>query len=172
MNRLVSITPLFMLALGGCSSQVDHASAVKVMGSAMSATVAADGHVMSANWKPFAGQVSVTLNNPVGGGTAQILGTANDSNGVVSTTLDIAFNHWHDALENITLDGSLHEAGSFTSGVPLAGSVELNGALAVSGAVNGAVDFDVKGSYSPTGFSVSGQVGGQSLNGAFSVSAH
>src|SRR5260370_17230678 len=97
------------------------------------------------------------LSTPAGG-AAFSAGSAITNNGVTSTTLDINFTHWVDPLANITLDGSLHEAGSFTSGLPLAGSVQLNGALAVSGSVNAPVDFDVKGSYGPGGFSLTGSL--------------
>jgi hypothetical protein len=167
---------LFVLAIGGCSSKVDHASAQKVMTSALSASATADTNVMgkvtALTWSPNAGQVTISVNNPIAAGTATIVGSASNTNGVVTTNVDISLNHWVDPFENITLDGSLHEAGSFTTGLPLAGSVQLDGALASSGSVNATVDFNLNGSYGPSGVSVNGNVGGNVINGSVSISAH
>jgi hypothetical protein len=167
MHRLLSsFGPLLLVAMAaGCNngSSLDHDSAVKVMNSALTGTNAAESRVMISNTSG-AGQLDLTVINPAGTGSLHVVGSATDSSGVLTTTLDITFDHWHDAAADITLDGSLHEAGTFASPVPVSGNVKLTGALTASGEVNGTVDFDLTGSYSATGFSVKGDVGGQSLD--------
>jgi hypothetical protein len=172
MLRLLSIAPLFVLAIAGCSNNVDHATAQKVMTSALTASATANGKVTGASWTPSAAQVNISVTNPIAAGTATITGSASAANGVVTTNVDITLNHWVDPVENITLDGSLHEAGSFTTGLPLAGSVQIDGAIAASGSVNATVDLTLKGSYGPSGVSVDGSVGGNVINGSVSLSAH
>jgi hypothetical protein len=171
MQRLI---PIFVIgALAGCSSpSVDQPSAMKVMTAAMTTTVSADGQVVKADWTPTNGQVDVTLTNPIGNGTAHVTGSASDVNNVITTAVDITFTHWSDVANDVTLDGALHEKGTFTTASPLAGNVEIDGALAASGSVNATVDFDIKGDYGPSGFDVSGNVGGNVINSSFSVSAH
>ena len=170
MLQLVSLVGLTLAGCGGAT--VDHPSAVKVMNAALGATMSADGKVVNANATPTSAQVDITLTNPLGSGTAQVAGAVANNAGVVSTTLDVTFSHWTDPVANVTLDGALHEAGSFSTVAPLAGDVKLTGALAASGAVNGAVDFDLAGSYGPGGLSISGDVGGQSMSSSFTVSVH
>jgi hypothetical protein len=168
MRRLNSLGPLLILALApGCNNSLDHNQAVQVMGSALTATGTADAHVMSSGADA---QLDLTITNTHGTGTAHAVGTTTKSGDTVTTTFDVTFSHWTDAESHITLDGSLHESAVFSSPVPLTGTVEVSGALAASGAVNGSVDFDVKGSYSSTGFSVSGQVGGQAIDVMLGVS--
>jgi hypothetical protein len=172
MTRLQLFVSLCALAsAAGCGSSVDHASAVKVMNSALGGTIAADGQIVKADWTPTGGAVDVTLTNPVGSGSAHVLGTLQHGNGAVSTTLDVTFTKWNDPIAGITLDGALHEAGTFSTVAPLTGDVKLDGALATTGSVAATVDFDLHGSYAPTGFSVSGDVGGNSMNASFSISA-
>lgn len=168
MRRLCSLVALL---LAGCGSTVDHPSAVKVMNSALGGTIAADGQVVSTDWTPTGGDVDVTLTNPVGSGSAHVVGTLSKGSGAVSETVDVTFTQWHDPVANLTLDGALHEAGNFATVAPLAGDVVLDGALTASGSVDAKVDVDLKGSYSPSGFSVAGDVGGQSLSASFSISA-
>ena len=170
---LLTVGSLSLLAMAsGCSNGVDHASAVKVMSSALTGTVAADGQTVSADWTASGGQVHATLTNPVGSGTADVSGTVTKNGSTTSETIDVTFHAWNDPVNHVTLDGSLHEAGTFSSPLPLSGDVSLTGALAVSGDVDATVDFDLHGSYSPSGFSVTGDVGGQSMNGSFQVAAH
>jgi len=167
MRRLLSFGSLFLFAIvSGCGGNLDHDSAVKVMNSALTGTVAANAQVTGASGN---GQVNVTLTNPHGTGSAHVDGTVMKTGDMLSTTLDIKFDHWTDAETNITLDGSLHEAGTLAVPLPLSGSVELTGDLTASGAVTGAVDFDLKGSYSPTGFSVNGHVGGQAIDATLKI---
>jgi hypothetical protein len=163
MHRLLSFGSLFLFAMvSGCGgSTLDHESAVKVTNSALTATVAANAHVMASVGN---GHIDVALTNPHGTGSAQIDGTVAKTGDMLSTTLDVKLDHWTDVETNITLDGALHEAGTIAVPVPLSGSVELTGTLSASGAVTGVVDFDLKGSYSPTGFSVTGHVGGQVID--------
>src|SRR5262249_53064756 len=162
MTRVQLVVSLCALAVtAGCGSTVDHPSAVKVMNAALGGTIAADGQVVNANWTPTGGNVDVTLTNPVGSGSAHIVGPLQHANGAVSTTLDVTFTQWHDPVANITLDGALHEAGTFSTVAPLTGDVKLDGALTSTGSVAATVDFDLHGSYAPTGFSVTGDVGGQ-----------
>jgi hypothetical protein len=160
-----------MIASAGCSSNVDKASATKVMTSALSASSSANSKVMGVTLTPTAAQVNLSVTNPLGG-SATVLGSASSANGVVTTNVDITLNHWADPIENITLDGQLHEAGSFTTALPLAGSVTIDGALASSGSVNATVDFSLNGMYGPSGVSVNGNVGGNVINGSISLSAH
>jgi hypothetical protein len=174
MHRLISITPCLALALAtGCSSPtVDRASATKVMGVAVNATISGNGQVASANVTPTSAQIDITLNNPAGPGNAHILGNASKANGMVTESVDITFTNWVDVLDNVTLNGMLHESGTFSAPLPLAGNVQIDGALAASGSVNAMVDFNITGAYAPTGFDVSGNVGGNVLNASFGISAH
>lgn len=173
MTRLLSLTTLVVLAVAsGCSSNVDHASAQKVMTSALAATVAADGQVVNANVTPTSAQVDLTLTNPTGSGSAQIVGAVNKNGTTITSAVDVTFNQWVDPIANLTLNGSLHEAGTFSSAAPIMGDIKLDGALSVSGSVNAAVDFNIDGSYGPTGLNISGQVGGQALSAGISVSTH
>jgi hypothetical protein len=169
MRRLRFFVPLALLAIAaGCgNSELDHDSAVKVMSSALTATAAADAHVMNGT---AAGDLDVTLTNTAGSGSIHVVGSASDEAGTVATSLDITFDHWTDLATNVTLDGALHERGTFTTQAPLTGDVKLSGMLTASGAVSGNVDFDVEGSYGPTGFSVTGDVGGQSLHTVVQIS--
>ncbi len=170
MRTLASFVPLFALA-AGCGSTVDHPSAVKVMNAAIGGTISADGQIVSADWTPTGGDVDITLTNPIASGNAHIVGTLAHGSDGVTTTLDVTFVHWSDPVANLTLDGALHEAGSFSTVAPLAGDVKLDGALTTTGSVAAHVDFDVHGSYAPSGFSVSGDVGGQSVSASFSITA-
>ena len=170
MRRLTSLASLIALAaVAGCGNTVDHDSAVKVMNSALGATVAGDGQVVKADWTATGGDVDATLTNLAGSGSAHVTGSLHAVNGVVTTALDVSLTSWHDALANITLDGTLHEAGSFSAVAPLAGNVTLDGALAATGAVNATVDFDLQGSYSPIGFAIKGDVGGNGMSASFGV---
>jgi hypothetical protein len=160
MTRLLAFGSLFVFALAsGCNNGLDHDSAVKVASSALNGTVAADVHVMAGN-----GSVDVTIDNPNGTGSAHVTGTSTKNGNMLDTKLEVVFTHWTDSAANITLDGSLHEVGTFAAPLPLSGNVQLTGALAASGSVSGSADFDLTGSYSAGGFSVSGQVGGQSID--------
>jgi hypothetical protein len=167
MNRLLSIGPLIVFALAtGCNNGLDHDSAVKVASSALDGTVAADVHVMTGN----GGSVDVTIDNVAGTGSAHVTGAVSKTGDMITTNLDVVFSHWTDSAAKITLDGTLHETGAFSTPVPLSGNVQLTGALSASGAVTGSADFDLTGSYSPGGFSVAGQVGGQSIDVSLKVS--
>jgi hypothetical protein len=177
MTRLTS--PLYPATLGGfllltlaagCGSSVDHASAVQVMNLALSGTVAADGQVVSVNLDPAGGQITAALTNPAGSGTATVNGTLAHNGSVTTTTLDIELKDWSDLLHHVTLDGSLHEAGSFSSQLPLLGDVKLTGALAASGDISATVDFDLQASYSLTSLKVTGDVGGQSMGSGINLS--
>jgi hypothetical protein len=169
MYRSLSFGSLLVLALAsGCNNGLDHASAVKVMNSALTGTHAAEAHVITWNSSPSAGQIDVTLTNPVGG-SAHLVGNAAKTASDLTTTFDLTLTQWVDLENNITLDGALHEAADFSQPLPVNGSVQLTGDLTASGAIKGAVDFDLKGSYSPTGFNVSGQVGGQSISATVSL---
>jgi len=173
MLRPLPLGSLFLFALTtGCSNGVDHASAVKVMSSALTGTVAADGQVVSVDWTPSGGHVDAALTNLAGRGSAQVTGTVVRHGAVTSTTVDVTFEDWTDPLNHVTLNGSLHEAGTFSSPLPLVGDVRLGGALAASGDVVATIDFDLHGSYSPTGLSVTGDVGGQSMSGGTQVTVH
>jgi hypothetical protein len=163
MNRLFSFGSAVMLAvMSGCGggTTLDHDSAVKVMSSALSATASADAKVTASSGN---GAIDITVTNPKGTGSVHVVGTAAKANGALSTTLDITFDKWADAETGITLDGALHEDGSLAVPLPVSGNVNLVGNLAASGTVSGSVDFDVKGSYSPSGLNVDGHVGGQSI---------
>lgn len=173
MHRLLAPAPLLLLALAaGCGDHVDHASAVKVMNSALTGTVAADGQVVNVDWTAQGGHVDVALTNKAGTGTAQISGTVVRNGSTTTETVDVAFKDWSDPLNRVTLNGTLHEAGTFSAPVPLTGDVTVTGALASTGDVVATVDFDLHGTYAPTGFSVTGDVGGNSMNGSFGISAH
>jgi len=170
MLRLLTIGSLFVF-VSGCGNHVDHDSAVKVMNSALTATVAADGHVVALDWKPNGVQLDAALTNPAGG-NAQVSGTVERNGSVTNTKVDVAFHDWVDPVHHVTLNGTLHEVGTFTAPLPLAGDVKIDGALAVTGDVAATVDFDVHGSYGPTGFSVTGDVGGNTINGGIQISVH
>jgi hypothetical protein len=148
----------------GCSNHVDHDSAVRVMNSALAGTVAADGQVVHVDWTSAGGHVDVALTNPAGTGSAQVVGTVTKNGSTTQESIDVTFNQWHDAIHNVTLDGTLHEAGTFSAPLPLAGDVTLSGAVAASGNVNAMVDFDLMGSYSASGFAVHGDVGGNTID--------
>jgi hypothetical protein len=170
---LGAFLPLTLLTLAaGCSNSVDHASAVKVMNLALSGTVAADGQVVSINVDASGGELDAKLTNLIGSGTAEVAGTLEHKGAVTSTTVDVTFKDWTDPLSHVTLNGSLHEAGSFSSALPLIGDVKLNGALEATGDIVATVDFDLHGSYSLTGFSVTGDVGGQSMGSGIQISVH
>jgi hypothetical protein len=168
MHRLLSFGSILLLVVAaGCNnSTLDHDSAVKVSNSALTATTAANANVMTNS--TGGGHIDVTLTS-VGGGTAHVVGTVSKSGDVLSTVLDITFDHWTDVANNVTLDGTLHEDGTFSSPLPLAGTVHLDGDLAASGSVSGTADFDIDGSYSTSGFSVTGHVGGQSIDVTLSI---
>ncbi len=172
MLRLTIVGSLGLLALaGGCSNNnVDHASAVKVMSSALTGTVAADGQVVTVDWTGSAGHVDVALTNTVGMGSAHVTGSVVHNGNLIDETVDVAFDNWTDPVEHVTLNGTLHEAGTFSAPLPLDGNVSLTGALAASGAVDATVDFDLHGSYSPTSFTVNGDVGGNAI-ASFQISA-
>ena len=157
------------LAAAGCGNSVDHDSAVKVMNLALSGTIAADGQVVSVNVQPNGGTVTAALTNPLGKGTATIDGSLLVANNVTTTKLDVALDDWEAPLQNLTLHGSLHEAGDFSSPLPLIGDVTLKGALEASGDINATVDFDLHGTYSLTGFKVTGDVGGQSMGSGIEI---
>ena len=173
MLRPIQCGSLVLLALAsGCGSSVDHDSAVKVMNLALSGTVAGDGHVVSVDVDAAKGHVDVALSDSTGKGSAEVTGSIANSNGVITTEVDVEFKDWTDPLNQVTLNGSLHENGTFASPLPILGDVKLSGDLAVSGAVNATVDFDLKGNYSLTGLSVKGEVGGQSMNSGIDISIH
>ena len=173
MLRLLTLGSVFGFALAaGCGNGVDHDSAVKVMGSALTATVAADGQVASVDWTAAGGHLDVALTNKAGTGSAQVVGTVVRNGAVTSTTLDIQLKDWTDPVNHVVLNGSLHEVGTFSSPLPLAGDVKIDGALAATGAVVATVDFDLHGSYSPTGLSITGDVGGQSMGSGIQISLH
>jgi hypothetical protein len=164
MLRLTSLGSLFLVALAsGCGNNVDHASAVKVMNSALSGTIAAGGQVVSVETNANGGTVDASLTNLLGGGTAHVTGTVTHNGNMTTIDVDVTFKDWTDPLAHVTLNGALHEAGTFASPLPTAGDIDLSGALAVTGDVNATVDFDLHGKYSPTGLSVNGDVGGQSI---------
>jgi hypothetical protein len=170
MHRLISFGPLLVLAIAsGCNNTLDHDSAVKVTNSALTATAAAETRVMTTNASPEGAAVDVTLTNPAGG-SAHVVGTVTKLGDSVSTKIDITFDHWKDLENNVTLEGSLHEDGTFSSPLPLSGKVRVTGALTASGAVSGVADFDIDGSYSTSGFSVTGHVGGQSIDVTLNIS--
>jgi hypothetical protein len=172
MLRLTMLGSLCLIALAaGCGSSVDHDSAVKVMNSALTGTIAADGQVVHVDWTGSNGNVDVTLTNTLGTGTAHVVGTVTRNGNTTTESIDVTFTQWHDNIHNVTLDGTLHEAGTFSAPLPLSGDVTVTGAVAASGSVNATVDFDLHGSYSPTGFAVKGDVGGNVLNASFNVSA-
>jgi hypothetical protein len=173
MLRLVSLGSVCLLALAaGCGNSVDHASAVKVMNSALTGTVTADGQLVKLDWTPSGGHLDVAVTNPVGTGSAEVVGTVTRNGNVTNETVDITFKQWNDPVHHVTLDGVLHETGAFSSPLPLSGDVQLSGALAVSGDVNATVDFDLAGNYSPSGFKISGDVGGNTIDGSFSLSSN
>jgi hypothetical protein len=160
-----SIAPLgiFMMLLGGCSSSMDQQSATKVMTSALNGTGAAQNHL-----KPVAGANSAnfdgTIQNPAGTGSAHATGSANQTATGWNVNFDITFAQWSDAGSNVTLDGSLHETATFSTMLPLVGSVKITGDVKASGSVQGDADFDLAVDYSPTKLQVVGDVGGSSLN--------
>ena len=172
MSRLVVLTSFVSFALAaGCSKPVDHQSAVKVMSSALTGTLAADGKVVAVDWQPSGGHIDATVTN-IGGGSAAVTGTWAHNGSVTSTKVDITFQNWTDALNHVTLNGQLHEVGTFSSAVPLAGDVQLSGDLAATGDVVATVDFDLHANYSLSGVTVTGDVGGNSMSGGVTISAH
>jgi hypothetical protein len=173
MLRSTALGSIWLLALAaGCGNNVDHASAVKVMNLALTGTVAADGQVVSVDVDASAGKIDVGLTDSSGNGSAQVKGTITHKGTITSTTVDVTFKDWTDPLSHVTLNGSLHEAGSFSSALPLLGDIKLTGALAATGDVVGTVDFDLQATYSLLGLSVKGDVGGQSMNGGIDISIH
>ena len=164
MPRLAMIGTVCLLALAGCGNSVDHDSAVKVASSALTVTGNANGQVVQIDTTKNGGQVDIMLTNHAGTGTAHVTGTIARNGNVTTTTVDVTLQNWHDPVENVTLDGTLHEAGTFSALSPIAGDVTVNGALSSTGAVHATVDFDVHGSYSATGFAVNGDVGGNTIN--------
>jgi hypothetical protein len=169
MNRIVP--SLFMLALvGGCSGGLDQQSAVKVMGAALTGTGAAQQKLMPASMTSAGATFDGQVQNTAGTGSAQVTGSTTQSGSGWSLTFDIVYNHWTDVGSNVTLDGSLHESASFSTLSPLVGSVKISGALTASGAVQGAVDFDLSANYTATSFQISGNVGGSSVSASGSVS--
>jgi hypothetical protein len=173
MIRLMTIGCISLFALAsGCGDHVDHASAVKVMNSALTGTVAADGQMVNVDITKNAGHVDVTLTNLAGTGSAQVTGNITRNGNTTTENVDVTFKDWSDPLNHVTLNGALHEAGTFSAPLPLSGDVTLTGALSSTGDVVATVDFDLHGTYSPTGFAVTGDVGGNSMNTSFQVSAH
>lgn len=173
MLRLTLLGSVCLLAMAaGCSKPVDHDSAVKVMNSALTGTIAADGQVVSVDWTKTAGHVDLVVTNTLGNGSAHVVGTIEHNGSVTTTSVDVTFDAWTDPVHHVTLDGALHEAGTFSAPLPLAGDVTLTGALVASGSVDATVDFDLHGSYSPSGFAVKGDIGGNAVNASFQVSAH
>jgi hypothetical protein len=164
MRGLALIGTAFLLALAGCGNSVDHDSAVKVASSALSVTGNADGQVVNIDTTKNGGTVDILLTNHAGTGTAHITGTVVKNNGVTATTVDVTLQNWNDPIANVTLNGTLHEAGTFSAIAPIAGDVSVTGSLSSTGSVNATVDFDVQGAYSPTGFAVHGDVGGNTIN--------
>jgi hypothetical protein len=161
MTRLLPFVCL--LGLVGCSPSVDQQSSVKVMGAALVGTGQAQSQIMSsatASGSQFDAQVT----NPAGSGSAHVSGSATSSAGSWTSAFDITYAHWLDAASNITLDGSLHESASFTSLDPIVGTAHLTGMLQASGAVQAEVDFDLSVTYTATGYSVTGSIGGNSIN--------
>lgn len=163
---------LLALAAAGCGNNVDHDSAVKVMNLALTGTVAADGQVVSIDVDASGGKLDVALTDSTGKGSATVTGTVTHKGTITNTTVDVTFKDWTDPLNHVTLNGGLHEAGSFSSALPLLGDVKLTGALAATGDVVGTVDVDLLATYSLTGFSVKGDVGGHSMNGGVDISIH
>lgn len=161
--RLLAPLGIFALVAAGCSSGLDQQSATKVMSSALGGTGAAQAML-----KPQSGAANATfdgtIQNPSGSGSAHVSGSTTSSNAGWNMTFDITFAHWNDLASNVTLDGALHETASFSTMSPLVGSVKIAGHLTASGAVQGAVDFDLDVSYTSTKYQVTGNVGGSSLN--------
>src|SRR5437773_1934904 len=136
----ILIASVLALAAAGCNNSLDQQSATKVMGSALTGTVAAQGKL-----KPVAGATNASFNgdilNPAGSGSAHVSGSATQTSNGWNVNFDITFNHWTDLASNVTLDGSLHEAASFSTMAPLVGSVKITGNVASTGSVQAAVDF-------------------------------
>src|SRR4051794_15631937 len=132
MRLLVGPLGICMLLVGGCSNNLDQQSATKVMTSALGGTAAAQVKL-----KPVAGANSASFDgdivNPAGSGSAHATGSATSTANGWTVKFDITFNHWADLASNVTLDGSLHEAASFTTMSPLVGSVKITGDLAATG---------------------------------------
>jgi hypothetical protein len=160
---ITSLAIVSTLVAAGCNNGMDQQSATKVMSSALTGTAAAQ-----AQFKPVTGQsnasVDATIQNPAGTGSAHVTGTAVDNNGTWTVNFDITYTNWSDLAQNVTLNGSLHETATFTTMVPLVGSVKITGDVAATGSVQGSADFDLGVSYSPTQYQVSGHVGGASLD--------
>ncbi|MGZ3438414.1 MAG: hypothetical protein ACXVDD_02815 [Polyangia bacterium] len=164
------IVPLgiFLFVAAGCNSGLDQQSATKVMSSALTGTASAQMQLKPVNNATSANFDGV-IQNPAGSGSAHVTGAATSTASGWTVTFDITFNQWTDLASNVTLNGSLHEAASFTTMSPLVGSVKITGNLTASGAVQSAVDFDLAVDYSPTKYQVSGNVGGASLNASVAL---
>jgi hypothetical protein len=163
MRSIKVLTIVSMLAAAGCNNGMDQQSATKVMSSALLGTGVAQQQLT-----PQPGQnsatVDATIQNPAGTGSAHVTGSATQTNGSWSVTFDITYTNWSDLAQNVTLNGSLHEAATFTTMAPLVGSVKITGNVAATGSVQGSADFDLAVDYSPTHYQASGHVGGASLN--------
>lgn len=158
------LVPFAFLALvAGCNNGLDQQSATKVMSSALTGTGRAQTML-----EPKSGQTNATFNgaiqNPSGSGSATVSGTTTQQGSAWQMAFDIAFAQWHDLGTNVTLDGALHESASWTTMSPLVGSVTITGHLQATGAVQGAVDFNLSVSYSATQYVVTGNVGGSTVN--------
>jgi len=152
-----------VVALTGCTSGLDQQSAAKVMTSALTGTGAAQMQLTPKNGAANA-SIDADIQNPAGTGSAHVTGSATQTGSGWNVTFDITFTKWSDVGTNVTLDGALHEAASFTTMSPFVGQVAVTGSVTASGAVQGSVDFDVNVGYSPTQYQVTGHVGGASVN--------
>jgi hypothetical protein len=163
MRLLIGSLGICLLVVGGCSNNLDQQSATKVMTSALGGTAAAQVKL-----KPVAGATSASfdgdIQNPAGSGSAHATGSASSTANGLVVNFDIKLNQWHDLASDVTLDGSLHEAASFSTVSPFVGSVKITGNLASTGSVQAAVDFDVAVDYTATKLQVVGNVGGASLD--------
>jgi hypothetical protein len=168
MRPMIVSLGMFMLVAAGCNSGLDQQSATKVMSSALTGTAQAQTQL-----KPMTGATNAsfdgTIQNPAGSGSAHATGSATQTATGWTVTFDITFTQWTDLASNVTLNGSLHEAASFTTMSPLVGSVKITGALTATGSVQSSVDFDLAVDYSPTNYQVSGNVGGASLNASVAL---
>ena len=168
MRPMIVTLGMFMLAAAGCNSGLDQQQATKVMSSALTGTASAQTQL-----KPMNGATNAsfdgTIQNPAGSGSAHVTGSATQTANGWTQTFDITFTQWTDLASNVTLNGSLHEAASFTTMSPLVGSVKITGALTATGSVQGSVDFDLAVDYSPTNYQVVGNVGGASLNASIAL---
>jgi hypothetical protein len=147
----------------GCNSGLDQQSAAKVMTSALGATGGAQ-----AQFKPTLDDANVTVDgaitNPAGSGSAHVSGAATQTANGWNVDFDVTLAGWTDLASNVTLDGTLHEAASFTTMSPFVGDVKITGRLQATGSVQANADFDVEASYSPTAVKLDGNVGGASID--------